>query len=139
MQTGCRERNYVAQNMFELLPINRFRTLRNITCCATFDDLVLQGDNAKRSCSPIRLRDFNPQRWERSIRSAVHTVMECVQMHVQFLAVCLPGHPVNSGRRVRVQSMKSPSQDLHRDMVQKRREAFLRIPRGCLPYPVRRL
>ena len=36
MHTGCRERNYVAQKLFELSPINRFHELRNITRCATF-------------------------------------------------------------------------------------------------------
>ena len=51
----------------------------------------------------------------RSIRSAMHTVMECVHPSNGSLAVCFPvirSRPQNAG-----QSMKSPSQDLHRDMV----------------------
>ena len=58
----------------------------------------------------------------------MHPAMQVEPALFQPFAVCVPCHPVHSSRSVRVQSGISPVQGLQVDMVQQRREPFLRFP-----------
>ena len=64
------------------------------------DDLVLDGRDAERSCTAIRLRDVHPSRWRRPVRSRMHAVVQVGQAAFQFLPVHPPRHAIRARRRV---------------------------------------
>ena len=103
------------------------------------DDLVLQCSDAQRSCSPVRLRYLHPPGRKRPVPSAMNPVMQVEQSLFQPVAVFMPRHPVHACRSVLLQREVGHAERVRRDVVQKSSELLLRFPRGCLPYPLRRL
>ena len=105
----------------------------------SLDDLVLQCRNAKRSCSPVRLRYLHPPGRERPVRPAVNAIVQVEQTLFQPVPVFLPRHPVHACRRILLQHEVGRFEHVRCHMVQERSQLLLRFPRGCLPYPLGRL
>ena len=69
----------------------------------SLDQLILQGCDAQGTLPPISFRDVGSLGRLRSIRSPMDAAMQVRQFFLQVRAVLLPGHAVDSGRRLALQ------------------------------------
>ena len=88
---------------------------------------------------PSRLRYLYPPRRTRPVRSALNPVMQVAQPFGQTLPVFMPRHAIHACRCLLLQRKVGRIERFRRDVVQQRSELLLRLPRCCLPYPLRRL
>ena len=96
-------------------------------------------DRADRQAVVDGLRYLHPPGRKRPVPSAMNPVMQVEQSLFQPVAVFMPRHPVHACRSVLLQREVGHAERVRRDVVQKSSELLLRFPRGCLPYPLRRL
>src|SRR4029077_927682 len=85
------------------------------------DDLVLQGSDAERSLSSIRLRNISPTRWQRSIRSCLDARTEIREVLLEAFRVLGPCHLVDAGRGELLQPEEARPQNIDGEMMQERR------------------
>ena len=93
------------------------------------NNFVLQRRDADRTLPSVRLRDVDPPRCLRPVRSPVNPVLQIGEPTFQTFLVLLPPNAVHSRRRALLQRVKTRPQQLDRQMVQQCGEPFL------LPFP----
>jgi len=69
------------------------------------DDLILQGGDAQGTLLSIGFRDVGSLGSLRSIRSSMDSAMQVRQLLIQVRLVLLPGHAVDSGGSIPLQSV----------------------------------
>src|ERR1035437_821766 len=84
------------------------------------NDLILQGCDAQGTLPSIGFRNVGSPGRLRSIRPAMDAAMQVRQLLIQVRLVLLPGHTVDSGRCISLQSVVAVPQQLGRDMVEQR-------------------
>src|SRR5207249_10967145 len=100
----------------------------------SLDQLILQGCDAQGTLPPISFRDVGSLGRLRSIRSPMDAAMQVRQFLLQVRAVLLPGHAVDSGRRLALQRVVAVPQQLDRNVVEQRREPRPLIPPCCFTH-----
>jgi hypothetical protein len=120
-------------------PVTEAEKLRFIDRCqdckhCRLDDLVLQSGDAERPLSAIRLRYVRPARWQRSIRSCVHTSVKICEVGLDVLHVVGPRHLVDTRRSGPLQVEEARPQNIDADVMQERRQLALSVPGDGISY-----
>jgi hypothetical protein len=103
------------------------------------DDLVLNGSNAERPLSAIRLRYVLPARWQRSIRSGMNPCVKIGEVGLQICRVLVPRPAIDARGRALLQAEEGPFQNLDADVVQERGQLLLPVPGNSATYAGLRL
>jgi hypothetical protein len=84
------------------------------------DDLVLNGGDAERPLSAVRLRYLSPTGRQRSIRPCVYPCVEILEVALEALRVLVPRHLIHARRSPLLQSEESLPEAVDVDVMQKR-------------------
>ena len=91
------------------------------------DNFVLDGGDAERPLSAIRLRYVPPAGRQRSIRSRMDPSMQVPEVRLQVLCIFGPRHLVDARRCGLLQTAEACSQNVDVDVMQKRRQLALHL------------
>src|SRR5208282_1678865 len=103
------------------------------------DDLVLDGGDAERPPSAIRLRYIPPAGRQRPIRPCVDPCVEVCEVTLKMLRVLVPRYLVDAWGSPSLQAEERPPKAIDVDVVQERCQSLLPVPVNGLAYAALRL
>jgi hypothetical protein len=92
------------------------------------DDLVLQGSDAERPLSAIRLGNVSAAGWQRSVCACMNAGVEVHEVGLEVLRKAIPCQVIDAWSGTSREAEKPGSQDVDIDVVQERRELLLLVP-----------